>query len=230
MGQYYTVVNLDDRSYMFPHDYNSGLKLMEHAYLNNELVMSVVEKLSNDWYGHRIVWAGDYADPGLFMEDFVDEYDEHEIKSSTLYKFSRERFKSYEYEREPEKINERFPIISCLDLKEYIDIRNIPKKDSGLTIHPLPLLTAVGNGRGSGDYVPKNLYESIERINQLRHRLNELEKSYRFVEYEETLKEIQDLEKSIVDPSKYIGRWAGKRIAASSEPLNGFTEIRPNFS
>ena len=37
------------------------------------------------------------------------------------------------------------------DTKEYVDKNNVPDKD-GWKIHPLPLLTCEGNGRGGGDF------------------------------------------------------------------------------
>ena len=51
------------------------------------------------------------------------------------------------------------------DTKEYLDL-NIYKKNSmnkaGWTIHPLPLLTAVGNDRGGGDFHSGNIgYEFV---------------------------------------------------------------------
>ena len=36
--------------------------------------------------------------------------------------------------------------------KEYVDKKECPKDKDGWIIHPLPLLTAQGNGQGGGDY------------------------------------------------------------------------------
>ena len=51
------------------------------------------------------------------------------------------------------------------DTREFIDL-NLYKKNAkdkdGWTIHPLPLLTAVGNDRGGGDFHEGNIgYESV---------------------------------------------------------------------
>src|SRR5208283_4997626 len=73
MGQYYKPINIDKKQFVYSHDYGNGLKLMEHSYIGNEFV-AIVENLikknvakdgtvlTGDWYGDRIVWAGDYAD------------------------------------------------------------------------------------------------------------------------------------------------------------------------
>ena len=63
MGQYYKPVNLDKKKFVYSHDYGNGLKLMEHSWIDNDFV-AIVENLikkGGDWYGDRIVWAGDYA-------------------------------------------------------------------------------------------------------------------------------------------------------------------------
>jgi len=39
-----------------------------------------------------------------------------------------------------------------LDDWEYVDKNKVPKDKEGWRIHPLPLLTCEGNGRGGGDY------------------------------------------------------------------------------
>ena len=51
------------------------------------------------------------------------------------------------------------------DTEEYIDLDEYKEKSrdkSGWTIHPLPLLTAVGNDRGCGDFHEGNIgYEFV---------------------------------------------------------------------
>jgi hypothetical protein len=65
MGQYYKAINIDKLEY----GRNSGgVKLMEHSWLLNPFVRSVVSLLGpgGSWNGNSIVWAGDYMDPGIF--------------------------------------------------------------------------------------------------------------------------------------------------------------------
>ena len=51
------------------------------------------------------------------------------------------------------------------DTKEFVDLDDYKEKsvdNDGWTIHPLPLLTAVGNDRGSGDFHEGNIgYEFV---------------------------------------------------------------------
>ena len=53
------------------------------------------------------------------------------------------------------------------DTKEYVDMEEYKEKsvdNDGWVIHPLPLLTAVGNDRGSGDFHEGNIgYEKVGR-------------------------------------------------------------------
>ena len=73
MGQYYKIIFLADKKYkkeiirtwINPMSYMNGKKLMEHSYINNNL-MNEIEYLicpRGMFYMSRIVWAGDYADP-----------------------------------------------------------------------------------------------------------------------------------------------------------------------
>ena len=66
MGQYYKPIILKDdkkhiEGYVYTHEYGCGLKLMEHAYIDNP-VCNVVENYLKEKGGARLVWAGDYAD------------------------------------------------------------------------------------------------------------------------------------------------------------------------
>jgi hypothetical protein len=38
------------------------------------------------------------------------------------------------------------------DKKQFVNKTNVPKDRDGWRIHPLPLLTCEGNGRGGGDF------------------------------------------------------------------------------
>jgi hypothetical protein len=144
MGQYYKFIILSDDKkndneviilVLKPHDFNHGAKLMEHSYINTE-IMNTVEFLigpKENFYKSRIVWAGDYAD-------------EEPDQSKNLYKIADnyETFKNY-YEKEI------YNYIVNHSKKLYID-----KKKLKNSIHPLPLLISEGNGKGGGDYNGNN--------------------------------------------------------------------------
>ena len=62
MGQYYKPICLDNElqeQWVYSHDYDNGLKLMEHSYIGNSFV-GIVERLlsvGNLWYMKPLVWA-----------------------------------------------------------------------------------------------------------------------------------------------------------------------------
>lgn len=62
MGQYYMPTLIDDNgaiSILYSHDYDNGLKLMEHSYIGNDFVNAVLTQL---WkHPQRLAWIGDYS-------------------------------------------------------------------------------------------------------------------------------------------------------------------------
>jgi len=141
MGQYYYPIILAENGKiiicMSPYDYNNGSKLTEHSYLNNSFVHTFEFGLSPEGIYHksRVVWAGDYADPeedGVALYNRCDEY-------NTI--------------RPDPKVN-KYRFLVNHTKKQFVDKEKIPKSEHGYTFHPLPLLTAEGNGRGGGDYTP----------------------------------------------------------------------------
>ena len=158
MGQYYTPVLKDKNNnfeYYYSHDYDNGLKLMEHSYINNNFVERIVKRLLNN--PMRIAWVGDYADE----EDFKQNLDHKDLqdfihvaeKESAFKKGSFDTLDDMECSIRLYMINHTKKLyISMYDY--FID--NVKRErnswDYGFCIHPLPLLTALGNGKGGGDY------------------------------------------------------------------------------
>jgi hypothetical protein len=134
------------------YDYENGAKLMEHSYIGNNFVEAVEFLLINDgedkgrWANSRIVWAGDYADPEEPEEDAENIYTKVSINKGLQFLI--------------EGVPSNYPYLVNWDKKEYLDKRKCPyfgdKHD--WQIHPLPLLTCEGNGRGGGDYRNDNDY------------------------------------------------------------------------
>ena len=50
MGQYYKVVNIDKKEYMYS---DGGIKLMEWSYNRNPLVLNIMKKLANEIGAHQ---------------------------------------------------------------------------------------------------------------------------------------------------------------------------------
>lgn len=166
-------------AFAHPHHVDNGLKLMEHSYVGNHLCNSVVNYLKKHPKGLRLTWAGDYADATEKVKldkdsDFAKEVwrkavadgqtelgyeafyalDDEELfvddpQAKNLYDIASENEdKEITYETE-DPTNARYIINETK--KEFVDMWDIISLDAW-QIHPLPLLTADGNGRGGGDY------------------------------------------------------------------------------
>jgi hypothetical protein len=138
MGQYFKPCIIQEdkttvEAWVYAHDMNNGLKLMEHSWIPNNFVRAFESLILNN--PKRVVWAGDYADP--VMEETVNTFDLCEdlnkVKPKQKVKLSESRY-----------------IVNHTKL-EYVDKQAVGNND-GWRIHPLPLLTCEGNGRGGGDY------------------------------------------------------------------------------
>lgn len=170
MGQYYLTVFLAEpgvgadgaehiRATMNAHEYGSGVKLMEHSWVGNKFVSAVEHALCPDgaFYKSRIVWAGDYS-----------EVREHRALTSGADGTGRyadvepdgeKNLHALGYEQEhkqiapPDRLMGEYRFIVNHTKKQYVDkdtMRAEPRY--GLRVHPLPILTAEGNGAGGGDY------------------------------------------------------------------------------
>jgi hypothetical protein len=145
MGQYYYPIILDDTGkiviWMNANMYRNGLKLTEHSYIMNNFVSTFEFGLSPDGIYHksRVVWAGDYADAEPNEEQ-------------NLYHKCTE----YSLINPAEKETAKYSFIVNHSKRLFVDKTKIVKDRDGFMFHPLPLLTADGNGRGGGDYHGKS--------------------------------------------------------------------------
>ena len=116
-------------------DFDEGAKLMEHSYLGVVFPESVVGLLADR--PARVVWAGDYADdePGTETNLYVTATGDVLASDPRPHRF-----------------------IVNLDREEYVDTDAVAPDQHGYKIHPLPLLTCEGNGRGGGDFMGNNEY------------------------------------------------------------------------
>jgi len=144
MGQYYLAIILGEqqadgkeilRLALDPLEFANGMKLTEHSYIGNDFVCAVEYMLSPNgmFYKSRVVWAGDYADnePGTETNLFLTQKPKNLYGQPMLGNYA-EDVKQFRY-------------IVNHTTKQYVD-------KYGKYVHPLPLLTAEGNGRGGGDY------------------------------------------------------------------------------
>lgn len=157
MGQYYKPIILtrtgkNVKAWMYSHDYKNGLKLMEHSWIGNEFVSTFESLIMPGGLGYKkpIVWAGDYADPE------PETVKTPEDKGINLWDKAKDSKKIRPQEGQPPAT---FRFIVNHTKKEYVDKSKVKGQkmkwdstDHTWTIHPLPLLTCEGNGRGGGDY------------------------------------------------------------------------------
>ena len=163
MGQYYRPILGDayglncmvfDRS--VDGEYTLA-KLMEHSWWLNPFVNSFAAQIYNR--KSRVCWVCDYADnPADFKfannsAFYVPNYKEvwgNKVKLLTSH--------SSDF-----TLDGKFLLNH--DTKEYLNLNEYKEKSKdkeGWTIHPLPLLTAVGNNRGGGDFHEGNIgYEFV---------------------------------------------------------------------
>ena len=153
MGQYYRAILGDafglnckvfDRSVDGEYTF---AKLMEHSWWLNTFVNAFSEFLYNE--PSRVAWVGDYAtEPDDFdfqncSAFYVPSYGEVWGDSVSAIGVSSTDF----------TLDGKFLLNH--DTKQFVDLDAYKANSTdkhGWTIHPLPLLTAVGNDRGGGDF------------------------------------------------------------------------------
>lgn len=163
MGQYYrTLLVFEDglEECVNANQYDNGVKLMEHSWVGNNFVNAVLGAIENN--PARIAWIGDYAVDGMpddwsagsgfitCKEQFQNYYD----------RLWRDKIKSLPKARGQYDLN--MDSTDCyivnktkqvyIDLEKYIVENSRQKFGSMWAINPLPLLTAIGNGHGGGDF------------------------------------------------------------------------------
>lgn len=151
MGQYYrgvvvrdvdTLAGDEERivlASLSPYKFNNGAKLMEHSYIGNNYVNAYMQLLGEygPFYGQMFAWVGDYSDEEEMWGFYTKAYDETDAATFDIYKNVIFEKREYKY-------------LLNLDRKEYVVLPEY--KEDEWQVHPLPLLTAVGNKRGGGDY------------------------------------------------------------------------------
>ncbi len=145
MGQYYKFIILSDNKtnnkecillVIRPHAFREGAKLMEHSYINTDMMNTVEFLIGPEGHFHksRCVWAGDYAEEEENMEENLHRLSDNYSDYRTCY------------------LNQNYKYIVNHTQKLYIDKSKLKNN-----IHPLPLLIEEGNGSGGGDYDGNNI-------------------------------------------------------------------------
>ena len=145
MGQYYKPVILAQnkktvKKWVYSHEYDNGLKLMEHSWVGNKFVLAFQSLIHKN--PQHVAWAGDYGNDckGRKSNLYGRCNESNEVKPTAHLKADEVRF------------------IVNHTKKEFVDTNKVLKitaswvGDEDYRIHPLPLLTCEGNGSGGGDF------------------------------------------------------------------------------
>ena len=152
MGQYYTpiLMNGNSKKAFLCYDYGNGAKLMEHSYIGNSFVETVVHYMLNSNKIWRLAWVGDYAEKEDIINDTAQSVE-------AFLKYEQNENKKYVSEPKVDSMANSTQLYFINHTrKEYINMteyfQRVKGDKWGCVVHPLPLLTAIGNGKGGGDY------------------------------------------------------------------------------
>ena len=180
MGQYYYPVLMTAKgstviasfcAHAFDHN---GLKLTEHSYCGNAFVESVIAKALSRLKPITLAWVGDYSD---YEEDLAGRPDDGSGRDyCTLFRRAFRATEDAKTRVTPEDEGIRTYLVDAanvviydlvthekLSVRRYRDHAIAQRKAHGIRpswidnddefiLHPLPLLTCIGNGKGGGDY------------------------------------------------------------------------------
>ena len=167
MGQYYKAMVIGDhnkRYVLSSWDYDNGSKLMEHSYFTNEFVGAVDSLLLE--HPMRVAWIGDYSDD-VYGDPYEKQMPHDKFMSYYNACWGKNQKPNFIVPAENIQDIQGMYLVNhtkkyVIDLNEYYEQNKWPEKwmdykthtemSSMYCIHPLPLLTACGNGRGGGDY------------------------------------------------------------------------------
>jgi len=112
MGQYFLIVNLDKKEFIYPHTFNDGLKLLEFGCSSHGTLtaLSLLLRQSNEggggdfnefencelvgsWAGDKIVIVGDYDESGLYDSAETSFKDVSEDLIEQVTRFDRDLFR-----------------------------------------------------------------------------------------------------------------------------------------
>lgn len=142
MGQYFhpIIVTKKEKLEFNPHNFYEGLKLMEHSYFGVPMVEVIMQYLHDkETDKPHLVWMGDYGGP--IDIEVNGEHQHIQFSNCVNYAPSIRYYNTYRY-------------IINHDKEEYVDLVKCRENSD---VHPLPLLTANGNGQGGGDYLGSDM-------------------------------------------------------------------------
>lgn len=143
MGQYYKVLMGKDEKITICHRMTDGIyvtaKLMEDAWWKDRYVASITEMLYKNT--SRVAWVGDFIDASDFPTGC-----KHLSNTYAL------NVKSKDIDGDELYLDGKCLVNHTKKVYLNCDDYKLRSNNCGCVIHPLPLLTAIGNGLGGGDY------------------------------------------------------------------------------
>ena len=160
MGQYYEILLKDENGF---HHFDRSVdgqymmaKLMEHSWHGNWCLGAICKKLYKNIC--RLWWVGDYSNDAPLVNNMSEE------ERGFVYHMCYGEI-SESYDVEPLSSKEQLSLEDKIIVNHtkglvlrWNDYYKRCKCDDGSCIHPLSLLTAMGNGCGGGDYYGINEY------------------------------------------------------------------------
>jgi len=161
-----TIITSDGRIMtLYSHEFDSGMKLMEHSWIGNDFVNAVYSLIYKN--KKRVAWIGDYSG-----DDYVETSDAYakalpekefmEIYSKVWaekdkYRIPKKHFSPHDLNILTQETKRMYLLNHAkklyLDMNRYIfDATVKDGTGKGWCVNPLPLLTACGDGRGGGDF------------------------------------------------------------------------------
>ena len=148
MGQYYRPILTNANDYERVYNRNvdgkyTMAKLMEHSWWYNEFVSTICNKLFKN--PMKVVWVGDYANDSKYVNG---------LEKDELVRLCKKAWKGKGYGVKKKELYLDGMYLVNHTKKIYLNCDEYRKtcESNGWIIHPLPLLTAIGNGLGGGDY------------------------------------------------------------------------------
>lgn len=141
MGQYFMAVTYDEHNYKVfdPSNYKTYCKLTEHSFVANNFLAVIYNQLLDSQ--KRLWWVGDYAEMSDYPNISLPEWVHCTLKNSKTYKKGNT---DWDWGTKSYFINH--------SKKEFIEISPYDYQKDEYILNPVSLLTAVGNGKGGGDY------------------------------------------------------------------------------
>ena len=142
MGQYYMPVikRGSKMRRVYSHNFGNGLKLMEHSYVGNKFVNVIANEIVDN--PAQLYWLGDYSEPTDFKSESM-------FKRIYDYAWGRKKNTGTTVENPRTEFNWREDWYFINHTKKEFTLM---PKEGDWVITPISLLTAIGNGRGGGDY------------------------------------------------------------------------------